>query len=652
MTVPTERNATSRRAALAKARQSRRPSRLGAPAGAAPKPDRVLADNAGFPGLLARVWQEAMAAPNLSSAVNTLLTLGGHVPADVQLRALRVAEESALKVLCGVSWREDDPHGCHAYQHAYQHEERPAFLGELGLTSSGRVVVGVPSQGPLASEEDLVDGVMRVPWPPQALSDYRDEVSRAAARLARSVADCREWLAAAGGRGRDDLVEQLKEAALRTAPFVLYQEGKRYTNFRERNNLTGKTLWPGHPDCALSSLQGMPLELWSDSDAVMVVCLTLLVRSAGFARIEEANGTQLTVDHVADLLERTRRRYDRVPAGRKVAPAASKRIELLNDLAEALRERRKELGQTVQLYREIHGPLMHKMERVAGSRGDASRRREEALCARLRERLPITGGTLDELGASLTASPAWLSRPDGDFGTGLESVVYETVSAARRAFDADFAMSRGIRSLPQLVQALREQDWAQITRWDLPEFFCCVVPAPEACRYFEDSPARLADVAWSMSARMQYNSWHFIAGNLPKVPEVVARDYFAPPTIPDIAYYSDQHHHGHVAARVRFSIRSPQAVDVLGRMFSGFVDLRLLRCEGLPFDEQDLLAAHRTSAFIAKATSLTAALVANSEDVEVTSFDSRWHWATIAASPASVLHNGRPQPPGEAQQVP
>ena len=638
MTAPPERQGTSRRAALAKARQSRRPSRLGTPAGAALKPDYVLDDDAGFPGLLKRVWQQARAAPDLLAAVNTLLTLGGHVPADVQLRALRSADESALKTLCGVSWREEDRYS----PRAYNTEEQPAFLGELALTTSGRVVMRVPSQGPLASEEDLVDGVMRVPWPPQALLGYRSEVSRATTRFSHAVADCRQWLAAAGTPSRDDLLEQLKEAALRTAPFVLYQENKQYTNFRDRNTITGKTLWPGHPDCALSSLQGMPLELWSDNDVVMVVCLTLLVRSAGFARIEEANGTQLTVDHVAHLLERTRCTYNRVPGGREVPPAASTRVEALNDLAEALRERRQELGKSVQLYREIHGPLMHKIECVAGPCGDGSRRREEVLCARLRERLPITGATLDELGANIAASPTWLSRPRGDFGTGLEALVYETVSAATTAFEADFAMSRGIRSLSQLTRALREQDWAGITQWDLPEYFCCVVPAPEARRYFADSTARLADTAWSISSRMQYNSWHFIVGNLPKVPAVVARDYFVPPTVPDLAYFSDQHHHGHVAARVRFSIRSPQPVDVLGRMFNGFIDLRLLRCAGLPFDEQDLLAAHRSSVFIARATSLAAVLVANGENVEVTSFDSHWHWATITGTPPSALPSGEP----------
>jgi hypothetical protein len=185
-----------------------------------------------------------------------------------------------------------------------------------------------------------------------------------------------------------------------------------------------------------------------------------------------------------------------------------------------------------------------------------------------------------------------------------------------------------------LIRALREQDWATITEWDLPEYFCCVVTAPEARRHFAGSAAKLADTAWAISSRMQYNSWHFIAGNLPKVPVVTARDYFVPPTIPDLAYYSDQHHRGHVAARVRFSIRSPQAVDILGRRFHGFVDLRLLRCEHPPFDEQDLLAAHRSSGFVATATSLAAALAADGADIEVTSFDSRWHWEATGPSVA------------------
>ncbi|HEY1919414.1 MAG TPA: hypothetical protein VGH27_27915 [Streptosporangiaceae bacterium] len=629
MTLPTERDAAlSRKASLAKARQSRRPSRLGQRAGAAAKPDYLVAHDAGFPGLLSRTWQQAAAAPHLPSAVNTLLTLAGHVPADIQLRALPAAQECALKVLFGRSWR--TPAGAPAG------DTKPVFLGEIGLNTSGQVVLRVPSKGPLSGTENLVGGVLRVPWSDRDLSDYRAELARAAARLRDSVADCREWLAAAGPQARQDMLDNLKEGARRTAPFVLYAGDRQYTNFRDQNTLTGKTLWPGHPDCALSSLATVPLELWSDSDVLMVTCLTLLVRSAGFARIEEANGTQLTIDHVAHLLERTRLAYNSVPGGPPVPPvppvppADGPRVAALNELAEAVARRRQEITGQAQLYREIHGPLMHKIERVAGPPGPDARRLEAELCALVRARLPIRGDTLGQLGTSLAARPGWLAQPHGEFGTGLESLVYETVRATATAFDADFAMSRGMRSLSALIAALREQDWPTIASWDIPHFFCCVVPAPGARRHFGDSLVHLADTAWSISARMQYNSWHFLVGNLPKVPEIAVRDYFVPPTIPDIAYYSDQHHHGHVAAHVRFTIRSPQAVQVLGRTFKGFTDLRLLRCEGLPFDEQDLLAAHRTSAFIAQATSLAAGLAADGAHIEITKFDSPWHREKIA----------------------
>ncbi|TNY36144.1 hypothetical protein [Thermomonospora catenispora] len=626
MTVPIERDpALSRRAALAKARQSRRPSRLGQRAGTAGKPDYPLPEDAGFPTLLKRAWRQATAAPDLATAVDALLTLAGHVPADVQLRALPVEDECALKVLVGRSWRDAG----RADERAGERAD-VAFLGEIGLNTSGRLVVRVPAKGPLSRTERLVGGVLRVPWSAADLAAYRAELARADARRRDSVADCRRWLAAAGADGRRALLEDLTEAALRTAPFILYAGDRQYTNFRDPNTLTGKTLWPGHPDCALSSLTEVPPELWADDDALMVVCLMLLVRSGGYARIEEANGTQLSLDHVAHLLERTRLRYNAVVAEDPVPPAASTRVEDLLRLAEAVAERRREVLRRAQLYREIHGPLLHKVERVAGPVGREARRREAELCARLRGRLPIAGDTLAELTAALEASPEWLAEPHGEFGTGLESVVYEVVRAAQAAFEADFAMSRGMRSLPALIAALREEAFATIVGWEIPHFFCCVVPAPQARRFFGDSAAHLADVSWAISSRMQYNSWHFVAGNLPKTPEVAARDHFVPPAVPDLAHHSDQHHNGHVAAKVRFTIRSPQPVRILDRAFQGFVDLRLLRCEGPPFDEQDLLATHRASAFVARATTLAAELVARGATIEVTSFDPRWHWEKIA----------------------
>ncbi|CAL9668320.1 hypothetical protein [Streptomyces sp. Tu 3180] len=619
----------SRRQINARKRISRRPSRLGIPAGTV-KPDREFDPEAGFPGLLQRTWQRAGQEADLRSFVEVLLTLDGHVPADVQLRALTAAEEAALHALCGLTWRTPDtPAAADGAGEGEEDGDGTAFLGEIGLSTSGRIVLRVPSQGPL-KKDDLVGGVRRVPWTNRALRAYRQHAEAAAARLRQSTADCRRWLEEQGPRGRDELLAQAREAALRTAPFVLYQQERQYTNFRDANNLTGKTLWPGHPECVLSSLHGLPLALWSDHDVQLVVCLTLLIRSAGFGRVEEANGTQLTTDHVAHMLERIRRGYNAVPGGTPVPPAAAPTAAALNDLALALRSRRAETARGAQLYREIHGALMHKIERVAQAPGERARAREDAMTARLTERLPLTGTTLHELGEDLAAAPGWLAAPQGGFGTGLEHLVHETVAAVTEVFEADFTMSRGLRSLPDLIEALRAERWPELCDWDITRFFCCVVPHPTAARHFGGSAAALADAAWAMSSRMQYNSWHFIAGNLPRTDEVLARDHFVPPTIPDVAFYSDQHHHGHVNNKVRFSIRSPQAVRVDGRVFNGFIDLRLLRCAGTPFDEQDLLAAHRVSALVARATGLAAALAAAGTPVEVTAFDSPWHWSAIA----------------------
>jgi hypothetical protein len=638
MPAPVDRG-ESRRAANARKRISRRPSRLGSPAGTSASPDRGRPTDAGFPALLARTWHRAEQAGDLRTAVEILLTLDGHVPADVQLRALSRGDEAALRALFDLTWRDDaqlallgPPSAAAetAEEDADGDEER-TFLGEIALSTSGRIVLRRPSQAPLRRER-LAGGILRVPWSQEALHRYRQELSRAAARQAETVADCRRWLAEQGAKGRDELLEQAKEAAQRTAPFVLYRGDDQYTNFRDQNTLTGKTLWPGHPDCALSSLHGVPLDLWSDSDVELVVCLSLLIASSGYGRVEEANGTQLTVDHVAFMLERIRGGYNEILPAPGVAPAASAQVADLVALAEDLRERRPEVGASAQLYREIHGALMHKIERVAGPFAAAAHESEAAICRDLRARLPFTGTTLAELGDEIVRTPGWLTAPHGDFGTGLESLVHHAVTAVGSALRADFAMSRGIRSLPALIAAMRDEQWEQICAWDITHYFCCVVPLPDADRHFGGSTAAVADTAWAMSSRMQYNSWHFVPGNLPRARAVVARDHFVPPTIPDISLYSDQHHHGHVNNKVRFAVRSPQAVTVDGRQFNGFLDLRLLRCEGPPFTEQDLLAAHRVSRLVAAATTAAAERAAAGEHVEVTAFDSPWHWRQITGT--------------------
>ncbi|MFE1553357.1 hypothetical protein ACFW8X_38085, partial [Streptomyces sp. NPDC058718] len=216
----------SRRASNARKRISRRPSRLGIPAGTL-TPDRAQQPDAGFPGLLKRTWQRAGEAGDLRAGIEVLLTLDGHVPADVQLRALGAKEEAALVALCGLTWRTEEGDGDDASLRSvcgltWREEEDggedlagvdqagdddPVFVGEVALATTGRIVLRVPAQEPL-SRDGLAGGIWRVPWTSRTLETYRQELRRAEARLARSVADCRAWLAEQGPEGRDALLEQ------------------------------------------------------------------------------------------------------------------------------------------------------------------------------------------------------------------------------------------------------------------------------------------------------------------------------------------------------------------------------------------------------------------------------------------------------------
>jgi hypothetical protein len=624
---------SSRREAMDQARQSRRPSRLGAAAGAAPGPDHQRDPDAGFLALLNTIWRGTTRAP-AHEAVETALTLGGHVPREVSLRALATRAACAVEALWGAGWRLSD-HRCQPLT-----SDGPvAFAGEIGLGTDGRLRIRTPADPPLSGTA-LVGRPRAVSWPAGALVRYTEALNLAQDRNARALADCRTWLEHLGDAERDAQLERLREATLRTAPVVLYQEGQPYTNFRDRNTIVGKTLWPGHPDCVFSRLKGMPVHLWCDEDVLLVVCLLLLIRSGGAGRIEEANGTELNLDNVAHVLHRIRRDYDAVGAGPPLRPAQTVTVAALHDLAGRLAEARDRVIRERQLYREIHGVLLNKVERVAARTGADVEWRERALVDRLTHRLPMVGRCLDHLGAALAVAPGWLTRPHGEFGTGLESLVFEAVTASTEVFGADFAMSRGMRDLTALVTAMRRADWATIVGWELPDYFCCVVPSAQAERHFPGGVTQVADVAWAMSSRMQYNSWHFVPGNLPEAAARCRRDFFIPPTMPDLAYFSDQHHHGHVTARVRFTVRSPQAVAILGRTFKGFIDLRLLRCDGEPFVEADLLAAHRLSGLIAQATGHVAELATTGVPARVTAFDSRWHWTTILTRAAAAVTGG------------
>lgn len=609
-----DRPTSARRAALLKARESKRPSRQGTRAGVS-TPDRSL-DDSGFPRLLAGALALARAADDLDGALEQLFTLGGHVPAGTSRAALTSQERAALAVLAG----DGESSGA----------AEPVFTGFVGLTATGKTVVATP-QRPRPEHHDRILGVAsKVTWSLAQLEEYWERCE-AAWRADREEAEqCRSWLSGRSAEGVAELLDEIARSNALTAPMVIYRDLSLYTNHRERNNLPGKTLWRDSNESIFSHLRGLPVRYWPADDAVFITCYWLLLKSGGHFRVEELNGTQFSLGAVAELFARKRYSYG-TETSSDVGPAPD--IEPtpwnLESVGGEIAEQRLSSSATRTHYREIHGPLLNKREKIATPTPRAEERQRQIL-ERITSATPLEGDSLDTALEYVARDPAWLVEPSGDFKLGFEHLVYETVLALRDYCAADMAMSRGKRSVSALVDALARDDWEAICGWELPEFYCCVLPAESALGQFDRSWTALADSVWAISARMQFNCWHHMAGNLPEVPAVLERDRFSPPTMPDVAYFSDHHHRGHTANHVRFTIRSPHAVTVSGLEFRGFTDVRLLRYDGAPFTEEDLIVTDRVAALLAGTNQVLATMAQNAVLPRVEAFDHTWHRQWVA----------------------
>lgn len=602
------------------AKLSRRPSRLGAEAGATERPDRELGDE-GFKALLNHALQSGRAAPNLSECIDVLLTLDGHLPRAGSLRALSGEESLAL----GILLRAD---------RAPVAERGPVvFTSALALGSGGRVVLTVPGHRSLPHDAIELGVVMRVPWGASDLSLYQQGLEGLRQQRAREVAELREMLGRLVGTKSGDLAPHYAEAvaavrgAVYMVPPVLFYEGMdTFSNLRDPNNLTGKTMLPSHPDCFFHLLAELPLDLWTDQEVVVVGCLWLLYCSGGPNRLESANGWQLSLENVADNLRYQAASY--AALGFLVdVPQSCAHAEELAGAALELAAVRARLVNERRLYYRINATTRRKVEHLFEDEPlDGA---EEEVCARVAKRLPGLGPSFEGVLTSLAQEPHRLAGPVGHWPTGFEAVIEATVSAARDVLDADYAMSRGLRSLTDLVDALRAEDWERIIAWELPAFYCCVKPSPAAVRFAGDDWAKLADSAWAIASRMQYNTWHVMPGNLPKSEALAARDFLAPHALPDIAVHSDLHHRGHVANKIRYSARSPETVVVAGTAFKSLTDLRVLRCEGPEFVPAELATVAHIARFLARLSETVAAAALNGQRIDITSFDHQWYRQTI-----------------------
>jgi hypothetical protein len=598
---------------------ARRPTNVERTFLAAPRIDR----DPGFPALAAGVAEQIAVADTPRQALDAALTLGGRIPARYGAQALLGEQAVALEAM---DYSADDAWFV------------PADAGDLvlGLRRDGRLTLDPASHG------DELGEVRGVRLGLMAAERRARELLRLAARRARDREQLRRWVAELGDDGRLALLEEIQYAAAHGAPLILLVEDVVFSNFRFVNNLAGKVLPPTSERCTCRQLAGRPPEDWTEAETGFVFGAALLLRAGGPAGLEECSGLQITrralriylAERSADL---------ELPGPRLGTP--SEELQAAERLAE-VRGRRRATHQAYRRIDAIHGTKREdyfERERLAEAEREVVRAwaaRSPFVIAGAGDREGYEAFLSDWLPGALAGGGMTTAAGDRT----LPDLVASLVDVVGALTGSDITMSRGVRSVPMLVDAVAREAWTEIIDWPPPNFYCCVLPSAETAA---TTPAarrgELVDHLWSIAARMQYNVWHSLADNVPMGPALRERDYVYAQRFPDVARWSDQHHRGHVVARVRHAIRAPGAADIAGRPFNALVDIRLLRREGEPFGVDEVALAFATSRLVARATELAAAEVeASGTDLWVDAFDSAWYARRLSAWAAGCADPFRP----------
>ena len=393
----------------------------------------------------------------------------------------------------------------------------------------------------------------------------------------------------------DTVVAQVEDAVQHVEAVCLYIDDRIFSVVERFTNLVTTRRGSG----VLNELRTRHLSTWHPSECLLVAGLYTLYLSGRSIRFEEFNGCELSARNLFTRLNQLGAHYCIATAKEKKAPKSPFELgKWVGGMAERLS------APSWLRYRATAGPTFQKRERIH-------------LISKNTEVIPIPPRLIDLHHRWIGHNP--LPQPQGklllrelaDFATDdalassasaavrsdtrtkLETLVEEIVSSAITVSGADYGMSSSIRRPGALcgISSL-EGVHRRVLELTPKDFFCCIVATAELQQLYGSDLE--ADVFRAVQARMQFNRWHFIAGNLPRNIIPANRHYFYPPTMPDLAEWSDQYHSGHARARVRFAIRAPgpdvgcPPLRLSKTDFRGFYDVRVVRVKGPPFNLRDL----------------------------------------------------------------
>lgn len=363
----------------------------------------------------------------------------------------------------------------------------------------------------------------------------------------------------------------------------LYAVAERLTNLVDTKRRKG----------LLTDLRGRCLADWPVDQKLLVAFLHCLYLSGKSIRFEEFNGTDINARLVFARLRFLARAYNRSRSNARIPQTHP--FELARSIARSVGQF---IGSDLLRYRKTNGISFRKTEHLLSIEGGKhyphcrsalDRLEDEWLGSVSRSPLAIkvaqlTDYAIGELGNSERLPVLSKSK--------IEILIETIVSSAVVSTNADYGMSSSLRA-PHLLYSEESQHLPEAILSLTPkDFFCCIVATEHLALRYGDHLS--ADVFRPVQARMQYNRWHFIAGNLPRGTIGKDRHFFYPPTMPDIAEWSDQFHAGHALAGVRYAIRAPgpdsslPPLYIAGLAYRGFYDCRVVRTNGDPFEIEDL----------------------------------------------------------------
>jgi hypothetical protein len=384
---------------------------------------------------------------------------------------------------------------------------------------------------------------------------------------------------------------------------------------------------------AFIDLAAKPVRQWAEEDRLLVVGLHLLFSTGRSFRFEEFNGRQMSAIGLRMWLLERRASYRRAigTVTNEVSPFGRDDVF---DLAEEVRRLTPKVDSSrVVRIRRISGPFFTKNEVLYAL--PATERAFGAppplvadFCSNI---IGVDAAVVPHIDLVLKAAEFGgreaISGGSASILTELlERIVYSAVTECA----ADYGMTSAVRSLASLDLARAGSNEA-IVMLEKKDFFCCVLPRLTSLGEFEGE--KLSSLLWQVAQRMQYNRWHFVPGNFADIEVPSGRHYFYPPLLPDIAVNSDLRHGGHVAARVRYSIRAPgpaaweSAMCIGANEYRGCYDIRVARMGGEPFSLADLGRAIKHSALIGSMwRGVASAMAARSEGtVTVDTYDAEWY---------------------------